>query len=341
MIRRGCRAPLRTTFAAVALLLLSACGGSGDSGDALLSQVIAGPGPALAISSAEVGSALRCTPAATLADRNPVLLVHGTGLTAAESWDGNYADTLPALGYPTCTVQLPNRALNDIQVAAEYVVGAIRQINNGAGRRINVLSHSQGALEVRWAMKHWPDIAGRIDDFVSMAASNHGAIAANALCLQTIVACVPSVQQQRPGSNFLAALNADEGVPAGVSATSLYSLTDEIVTNLPPNYSSALEGARNLLIQQVCPLRLVTHIQFLTSGAVHALVLDAFDHPGPADPARLDLSQVCLDLSAPGVRINDYLATNGASYLAALLSVATGGGAPEPALATYATSAAP
>lgn len=344
--RRGLPGSVRRVLAAAMTALMIGCdGGTAPAVPAALAVPLAdgidGPGPPLSVSSADIGDALRCTPAALDTGRPVVLLVHGTGLTADESWDGNYGTILPTLGYPVCALDLPQRALGDIQTAAEVVVGALRRISGGSGRRVNVLSHSQGALEVRWALRYWPDIAGRIDDFVMMAASNHGAIAANALCLQTVLACTPAIQQQRPGSALLAALNADEGVPDGVSATSLYSLSDEIVTNLPPNYASALAGATNLLIQQVCPLRVVTHLQFLTSGAAFALVLDAFDHPGPADPARLDLAAACLSLSAPGVRLNDYLRTNGASYLAALLSVASGRGAPEPPLADYVSDAAP
>jgi len=305
------------------------------------SATLDGPGPALRITQSDLDQALRCiTPSAaapaTPSGRNPVLLIHGTGITASESWDGNYASTLPALGYPTCTVQLPNRALDDIQLAAEYVVAAVRQLRRDHGQRVNLLTHSQGALEARWALKYWPDIAGAVDDFVSMAGSNHGTPTADVICLQTIAACTPAIQQQRPNANLLAALNANESVPAGVSYTSLYSLTDEIVTTLPPNYSPAVNGATNLLIQSLCPARLVTHLQFLTSGAVYYAVLDAFEHDGPADPTRIDTATACLSLSAPGVQLNDYLAANGTSYLAALLSVATGRGAEEPPLQAYA-----
>lgn len=76
------------------------------------------------------------------------------------------------------------------------------------------------------------------------------------------------------------------------------------------------------------------------SGAPDPLPLAAsIDGPGPADPAWRDLARVGLSLSAPGVRINDFLVANGLSDLAALLSVAAGLGAPEPLLVAYATAA--
>lgn len=330
------RVSLFTTsgLALAAASLLAGCGGIFVPSD------IAGPGPQLSYTEASFDGAMVCTPAnpQPATPLNPVLLVHGTGLSASESWSGNYATVLPALGYDTCTVQLPVRALLDIQVASEYVVGAIRRMNLRSGRRVNVLTHSQGGLEMRWALKYWPDIAGRVDDFVSLAAPNHGTPTANVICLQTVAACTPAIQQQRQGSNFLATLNANESVPAGISYTSIYSLADEIVTTLPPDYSPAVEGATNILVQEVCPVALVTHLQELTNGTVYDLVLDAFQHDGPASAARINPATSCLSLIAPGITPNAFLAANGTSYVAALLAVATGLGAPEPAIAGYAAN---
>src|SRR4051794_25356565 len=45
----------------------------------------------------------------------PVLLVHGTGVTRENNWQGNYWQALPAAGFDTCWVQLPKAALGDIQ----------------------------------------------------------------------------------------------------------------------------------------------------------------------------------------------------------------------------------
>ncbi len=314
------------TAAFIAAMALVGC----DSGNS-------DQGPALSVSEADLSTAMVCTTATGRpAQPGPVLLVHGTGSNAEESWSGNYAIVLPELGYDTCTIDLPNRALGDIQLSAEYVVAAIRRMNGGSGHRVNVLTHSQGGLEARWALKYWPDLAGRVDDLVTLAATNHGTPTANVICLQQVAACTASVNQQRVGSNFLAALNTDESVPAGVSYTSIYSLDDEIVTTLPPNYSPAVNGATNILVQDVCPLHLTTHLMELTDGLVYALVLDAFTHAGTADPARIDPLSACLSLIAPGVTLNAFLTANGPSYLAALIAVATGQASPEPPIAAYA-----
>jgi triacylglycerol lipase len=225
-----------------------------------------------------------------------VLLVHGTGATPGEIWGSNYGVVLPRLGYDTCTVALPMRALGDIQVSAEYVVYAIRAMSATYGRKVNILGHSQGPLEPRWALQWWPSLRSQVDHLVMMAAPNHGTIVANAL-----VACSPACLQMKVGSRFLAALNAFDETPGAVSYTSIYSLTDELVQPAFPQPTSALAGATNILMQDLCPGRVVEHVQFAVDAAVFAVVMDAFTHPGmDADPARID-RRMCNETWFQGV----------------------------------------
>jgi triacylglycerol esterase/lipase EstA (alpha/beta hydrolase family) len=225
-----------------------------------------------------------------------VLLVHGTGATPGENWGSNYAAVLPKLGYDVCTVALPGRALGDIQVSAEYVVYAIRAMFTTYGKKVDILGHSQGPLEPRWALKWWPGLRVQVDHVVMMAAPNHGtAIASGAL------ACSQACLQMRPGSRFLAALNAGDETPDGPFYTSIYSLTDELVQPAAPQPTSALVGAENVLMQDVCPGRVVEHVQFAVDAAVFAVVMDAFTHPGsPTDVSRVDRS-VCSQTWMAGI----------------------------------------
>jgi triacylglycerol lipase len=222
----------------------------------------------------------------------PVLLVHGTFATPKENWGGNYALVLPQLGYDVCTVTLPNRALGDIQVAAEYVVYAVKYMYGASGLKVNILGHSQGPLEPRWAIKWWPSLQSEVDHLVMMAAPNHGTVVADA----SIGAAAG--YQMKPGSKFLDALNAGDETPGPVSYTSLYSATDELVQ---PASTAVLNGADNILMQDVCPGRVVEHVQFAVDAVAFALVMDAFTHPGQgADPARID-KNVCTQGAFPGV----------------------------------------
>jgi hypothetical protein len=78
---------------------------------------------------------------------NPVLLVHGTGLNADESWDWNYELALPPSGYDWCAVTLPDRALGDIQVSSEYVVYGIER---GSTRSPTASSRSSPTARAAW-----------------------------------------------------------------------------------------------------------------------------------------------------------------------------------------------
>jgi hypothetical protein len=90
----------------------------------------------------------------------------------------------------------------------------------------------------------------------------------------------------------------------------------------------------NVSTQDVCPLDLDEHLTVGTIDPVaYALALDALDHAGPADPARISRS-VCVQLVQPGVNpltVNTYLQLLGA--VPGLAGVATPGsnlvGAPE------------
>jgi triacylglycerol lipase len=278
---------------------------------------------------AELAAALTCPPHLDSAAHRAVLLVHGTGLNADESWSWNFARTLPALGRPPCTVTLPDKALGDIQVASEYVVYAIRRIAALSGRRVDVITHSQGGMEGRWAVRWWASARRRVDDLVLLASPNHG-IAAADLCADS-GDCWPAVWQMRTGSAFLTALDRDES-PAGVSVTNVYSQTDELVE---PSTTVPTAGASNVALQSICPGRPVHHAGLLADAVSGALVLDALSHPGGADPARIGPA-VCAQALMPGTDPATVAAGNAVLYSHAAHAFADHPGvSAEPPLAPY------
>src|SRR5207247_4955501 len=118
--------------------------------------------------------------------------------------------------------------------------------------------------------------------------------------------CSPSAWQMRHGSLFLAALNSEDETPGSVSYSSIYSQTDELVQ--PPE-TAIIDGASNVMIQDLCPLRPVHHVGLNEDAVVFALVMDALDHPGPADPTRID-PMICTELFMPGVTPVDVVRGN-------------------------------
>ena len=113
---------------------------------------------------------------------------------------------------------------------------------------------------------------------------------------------MPAAWQQAAGSRFLRALNTrrDE-TPGPTSWTTVRSATDQTVqpqTGAHP--TSALKGATNVLIQDVCPGREVTHIGTALDSVTWAVAVDAIANDGPAKVSRLP-ADVCSHPFAPGL----------------------------------------
>lgn len=269
------RLALAVSSALLLGLFLSACEPPPPPGD-----------PPLSVPLAALNAALTC-PATFTSSHQPVLLVHGTFTNADENWSWNYRVALPRDGYDVCWVTLPERSVGDIQLASEYVVQAVRTINARSGRRVDIIGHSQGGLEPRWALRWWPSLLSKVDDLVTLATPNHGTVVAD-----TPGPTCPACWQMRTTSNFIASLNSGDETPATVAAapsyTALYSLTDELVEPSVPTPTAALNGASNILVQapDVCHGRPVDHVGFAYDKVVYDLTRDALDHKGPAVPSR-------------------------------------------------------
>ena len=252
---------------------------------------------------ATLAAALHCHGDPT-AGPTPVLLVPGTTLTARVNYSWNYEPAFTRAGRAWCAVTVPDHGMSDVQVAGEYIVYGLRTLFARAGRPISVLGYSQGGMSPRWALKWWPDTRAMVDDVVSIDPSNHGTLDTFALCA---LGCAPSFWQQTIGSNFLTALNAGQETYAGISYTEIYSEMDEVVVpNFGPKASSALHTGpgriTNIAVQSVCAAHVAEHLTMGTVDPVaYALVLDALEHSGPADPDRIPAS-VCRKLFLPGVR---------------------------------------
>lgn len=292
--------------------------------------------PPLDVPASRLAAALWCGPARH-PHADPVLLVHGTGLDAAQSWAWNYEKVLPAAGFDVCAVTLPAHAMGDIQVSSEYVVAAVRAIAARTHRRVSVIGHSQGGLEPRWALRWWPDVRARVGHYIGLASPNHGIDAAD-LCTRS-GNCWPAVWQFAHGSRFLAALNRGTETPGSVQYTAIYSLTDELVQPAVPVPTAALAPARNsssVAIQDICPGRPVNHVSLLDDAVTYAVVLAALRNPHRVPAERID-RRVCTQSTMPGLTPVDALTGNASTYAAAGQGFAAEPGAgSEPPLAPYA-----
>ena len=240
------------------------------------------PGPTLSEPVAKLDEALTCSPGVSGSHVDPVLLVPAFS-TADESYGWNYLPDLPQRGIPTCSVTLEDHGFDDLQRAAEYAVHAIRSISARSGRKVAVLGHQHGALDLLWALRWWPDIAARVSDYISLATPHRGTTSSGSIC-SSAASCPPSAWQIAVGSSFPggAHARARAGRPAYTSIATAY---DVLITPAPQ--ASEMEGARNIVLQDICPGRPVDHFGILGDSLTHKLVLDALTNPGPAEPARL------------------------------------------------------
>ncbi|MFE3060279.1 esterase/lipase family protein [Nocardia sp. NPDC059239] len=274
------------------------------------------PGPSLSVPSDQLAASVSCTANARGADRNVVLFVPGTGFTPQEDYGLNWFQAMDRLGWAYCSVTEPDHALGDAQIAAEYVVNAIRYVYGISGRKVDVIGHSQGGTEPRFALRFWPDLRALVEKYVGLAATNHGSVIADATC-NGLLGCAPAVWQQTTGSNYVSAMNSGQETFAGISYTDVYTHTDEVVQpNLDSHGSSSLRTGdgeiTNVAVQDICPFDIAGHIGVGTSDPVaYAIVIDALTHSGPADPVRVSRED-CSHVFMPGVDPVTYAAEEAA-----------------------------
>lgn len=288
------------------------------------------PGPRLRALQTSLAGAITCHGPIGPASATPVLLVHGTGVTSKENWH-TYVPWLRSSGRGVCTVELVKRGTVDLQRSVERVVYAIRLIAKRHRGRIDVIGHSQGGTQLIYAVKFWPDLAHLVDDYVGLAPLLQKSMFGDLRC-QT--SCGEPIQQTRSDSQWLGAFLAHP-LPAGPSYTTVASRYDEVV--VPAPQSSHLDGARNIVLQDVCgPQKYGDHYTLAVDGTTSDIVLDALDHPGPADPARLP-AESCTQAYPRGVSPL-LVAETGAYAVPALAPLGHDDGpnvAEEPALRCY------
>jgi hypothetical protein len=257
--------------------------------------------PPITVRPALLRASFHCHGALWHATKEPLLLVTGTGATGEETYVfGKRA--FDALGHPVCDVNFPHYETADIQISVQYLVYAIRREAKQSGRKIAIFGISQGGLLPRIALTYWPDLRTKVSDVLAAAGTEHGTTVGPRCSARR--PCPPADWQQQAGSRLLDALNAQPvEAPGPTSWTTVRSATDEVVqpqTGKRP--TSALRGASNILIQNVCPGRKVSHIGTAVDSVTFAAFLDAITHNGPAKVSRLP-KDVCSHPYALGLDV--------------------------------------
>jgi triacylglycerol lipase len=294
--------------------------------------------PKLTVSRSKLRGALTCDRSLAHAGKDPVLLIHGTFADSAINWSWNYARVLPGTGRRVCWVDLPGKAAGDIQVSAQYVVAAIREMARRSHRRVAIISHSQGGLEARWALRWWPRLRPLVSDVILLVSPNHGAIYPDMAC-KLPGSCAASLYQMMTSSNLLAALDRGGDAIGRVPFTSIATRDDTVFVG-PAQAALRPAGptTRSFVLQDLCPGHLAQHNDLPFDGPAYQIALDALGHPGAASAARLDPATVCASDTMPGVDRTDAEARLAAytSTLVGLLGPTGPKARGEPAPAPYA-----
>jgi hypothetical protein len=294
------------------------------------------------LSESALRQAIFIPPSFTYGTKRPVIFVPGTASYGGINFANNLRKLLTGKSFADPVwLNIPGAMLADTQINAEYIAYAINYISSVSrtnDQNIAVISWSQGGLDTQWVLKYWPSTRNVVKDFLAVSPDFKGTVLANVLCLtansnQALNPCAPSVIQQEATSDFVRTLRSGGGDSAYVPTTTFYSgLFDEIVEPQQGTGASAfINDARNVgvsnnEVQRVCVGQLgcsfYGHAGVLFNPLTYALVVDALQNDGPGSLGRIDVKNVCDSYAAPGLDLDDVLATSGLIPVSGVLLLA-------------------
>lgn len=165
---------------------------------------------------------------------DPIVFVHGFQSSGAiwttmiDRLKGNGWTDAPLIAWTYDSNQSNVTTAQLLQTKVDSLLGAV------GAKKVDIVAHSMGGLSSRYFSK---SLAGseKIDAFVFLGTPNHGTTLAGLCGIQSCL-------EMRPGSAFLAALNAGDETPGSARYATWWTPCDQVTT--PPE-SVVLEGASN------------------------------------------------------------------------------------------------
>lgn len=198
-----------------------------------------------------------------------------------------------------------NRSMGDMQVNAEFVAYNLHYLSSlSGGLSPAVIAHSQGNPNTQWALEYFPSTRNITRAFIALSPDFAGIDLLGSDSLFSDICatglCQAALWQQAAGSNYYSALHAKD-FTALVPTTSIWTQFDGVVA--PYQENAQLPGATVIQVQDLCPLRLTTHVTMTVSSPVFSLALDALQHDGLASLSRVrkDALGICLRVNAEGM----------------------------------------
>lgn len=197
-----------------------------------------------------------------------VLLIPGYG--GSTSALRVLAARLRAAGHQSTVIELPGEGTGDLRGYTALVDAAAQAALRAGSPSVDVVGYSAGGVVARlWAKEGGVAVARRI---VTLGGPHHGTQLAALGASLAPGQCPQACRQLVPGSALLNGLNAGDETPDGPAWLSLWTTVDQTVT--PPD-SAHLEGATNVVLQDVCPAARTTHSDLPRDRSVQGIVLAA------------------------------------------------------------------
>jgi triacylglycerol lipase len=208
----------------------------------------------------------------------PVLLVPGYG--------GNLdslqplAARLRSAGRTVAEVDPVGDGTGDLRAQAEHLGDVATRVRNDTGAAsVDVIGYSAGGVVARlWVRDEGGQrVARRV---LTLGSPHHGTSQA-ALGADLAGGCPEACEQLVPDSDLLRRLNAGDETPDGPLWATVRSASDQVVT---PVDSAALDGALNVLVQDLCPASTATHSQLPGDPVVLAALSSILGVEPPSAP---------------------------------------------------------
>jgi hypothetical protein len=208
----------------------------------------------------------------------PVLLVPGYGGTGTSL--APLADALRASGRQAVVVPPVGDGTGDLGAEAQHLGEVARGVLADSGApSVDVIGYSAGGVVARlWVRDEGgAALARRV---LTLGAPQHGTSQA-ALGAELAGGCPTACEQLVPDSDVLRRLNAGDETPDGPAWATVRSTTDRVVT---PVDSAVLDGALNVVVQDLCPSSTAGHPDLPSHPVVLAMLGTVLGIGPPAAP---------------------------------------------------------
>jgi triacylglycerol lipase len=208
----------------------------------------------------------------------PVVVVPGYGGTASDLEP--VVEQLRAGGRTVVAFEPTQGGLGDLRVQARRLAELVRRTleRTGAGS-VDVVGYSAGGVIARLFVRD-EDGDSVVRRVLTLGSPHHGTDVA-ALAAEVAGGCPTACEQLATGSELLQRLNAGDETPDGPRWVSVLTDRDQTVT--PPE-SAELDGALNLVVQEICPGSSTSHDGLPGDPVVLATLRNALGAGAPAAP---------------------------------------------------------